>query len=545
MRRRAARLPLALLVAGMAACGGSSSGSRATVTSAAVAAAPATSATTPAQAMAAYDAFVAGYWDPNTGNFFKNSDHQLTAATLGSLLAGQFYSDFWWEAHFFETTLDAYELTGGAALRQQIDAVYDGFVAMPWHVWTLNPYNDDLTWWALALARAYEITGEARFRDRAAAIFQSVAAFEDGTFGGGIWWKRDGTDAGKNVCINAPFAMTALHLYAWTGDAAYLACAKRVYAFLQARLVQGGTVYDTIGGTGAGTLASVQFTYNYGTFIGASLALADATGDPTYVSNAVAVADVAMATLAPNGILRDEGSGDCAGFRMIFTRYLCRLAQRGQPGIAAFLDANARTAWSHRRADGLMGEDWTITPVTSASIQSFAAGCAVDLQFHALVAASPASTPPPIAPTAVAPFANVTLTADQATTNATLGTQNPGFTGTAYVTSWSQGQSVAFAVTAPVAGEYLLAFRYSAGSGDASRSVSVNGSTVLPFSLVFPASAGLTFPATPAWGDWHETSLVTYLPAGANTVSIAFDAAAGSANALDLDAIKIAPSPSR
>ena len=39
--------------------------------------------------------------------------------------------------------------------------------------------------------------------------------------------------------------------------------------------------------------------------------------------------------------------------------------------------------------------------------------------------------------------------------------------------------------------------------------------------------------------------LVAYLAAGANSVAVAFDAAAGSANALDLDAITIAPSPDR
>ena len=84
----------------------------------------------------------------------------------------------------------------------------------------------------------------------------------------------------------------------------------------------------------------------------------------------------------------------------------------------------------------------------------------------------------------------------------------------------------------------------SAGSGDASRSVSLNGTIVPTIQFPFPTAPGLAFPAPPSWGDWHECSIVLYLQAGQNTVSIAFDAAAGS-GALDLDAIKIAPSPGR
>jgi predicted alpha-1,6-mannanase (GH76 family) len=501
--------------------------------------------TTAAQALRAQDAFFAVYWDPLTRNYFKNSDHALTISSLGTLLSGQFYSDFWWEAHFFETTLDAYELTRGAAERRQIDDVYDGFVAMPWHAWTLNPYNDDLTWWALACARAYELTGETRFRDRAITIFQSVAAFEDGTFGDGIWWKRDGTNAGKNVCINAPFAMTALHIYSWTHDPAYLARAKRVYAFLEGRLVQGDTVFDTVSGTGAGTLDRTQWTYNYGTWIGASLALADATGDPRYVTNALAAADKAIATLTVNGVLKDEGAGDCAGFRMILTRYLCRLARRGYPQIADFLDTNARVVWNNRRADELMGEDWN-AKAPSGSIQSFAAGCAVGVQFHAVLARCTTASSP-VAAGPVAPFANATLTADQAALHGlSLGTQFPGFTGKGYVTGFGQqGQSVDFTVVAPSQGDYLIALRYSAGSGDASRRISVNGSTVLTFSLTLKNGLGLVFSATPSWSDWQETSVIATLQPGPNTVTIAFDGAAGSAGALDLDAITIAPSPAR
>jgi predicted alpha-1,6-mannanase (GH76 family) len=523
-------LALALVAASCARSSGGAGGLAAPASTASV------STSSAARALAAYDAFLAAYWDPNTRNFFKESDHPLNVTGIQTLFAGQLYSDFWWEAHLLELTLDVYELTGSASDRAQIDAVYDGFVSMPWHGWMLNPYSDDLGWWALVLARAYEVTGEERFRDRAAAIFASIAPFEDATYGGGVWWKRDATFQSKNVCIGAPFALVAAHLYSWTGDPSYLDAAKRVHAWLGSRLVSGDLVLDNVSGTAAGAPANVQLTYNYGTWIGASLALADATGDPSYLADAQAAADHAMAALGANGILPDEGTGDCAGFKMILTRYLLVLARRGDARVASFLEANAASAWSNRRADGLMGEDWA-SPAPSGSILSFAAASAVDVQLHAALASRP-----PLASatsTTLGPFFAATVTADQAVLrSASLATASPGYTGSAYVAGLGNGGSATFTVSPSVAGEYTLVFRYAAGGGDVPCVVSVNGAPVFVFSLTYPMGTTLTFPATPASGDWRETSVYAYLPAGSTVISVV-----PSAGALDLDALRIAPSP--
>src|SRR5579883_1982739 len=278
----------------------------------------------------ALEAFVTVYWDPNGQDVWKNSDHQAHNGNL--------YSDFWWQAHFVELALDAWEATGDPNDLRLVAQLHDGFVAQ--HATWTNDFDDDLCWWALALAHAFEATGDTRYRDRAVTLFDSIAAFEDQTYGGGLWWKRNGTNACKNVCINCPFVMTALHLYAWTGDATYLDRAKRVYAWVQSRLTSGATV------------------------------------DPSYLAAADAAADQAIASLTTNGILKDEGDGDGAGFKMILTRYLARLAQRGRPQLAAFLATNAAAAWSNRRPDDLMGRNWG-APAPTTFIQSFAAASAV------------------------------------------------------------------------------------------------------------------------------------------------------------------------
>ncbi len=523
-----------LLVLVAAGCGspGSSSGTVVAPVSSAVPVtpvAPVATSSTPApvstaaallpQALAARAAFLATFWDPAQKDYFKYDDHH--AALFKSA-----YSDFWWGAHLLETTLDAYAVTGDPRERQLVDDHYDGFTAT--HDWEANAFNDDLCWWALALARAYETTGEDRFRDRAATIFQSIAAFEDQSYGGGVWWKRDGTGPGKNVCINAPYVLLALHLHAWTGDPGYLDRAKNVQAWMTANLTSGATVDDNVNPSG---LSKAQLTYNYGTFLGASLGLYDATLDPSYLAAANAAADHAIATLTVNGVLKDEGQGDGSGFKMILTRYLVSLARHGEPRIAAFLAANADTAWNHRRADGLMDHDWT-QPAPATAIDSFAAASAVSVQLQAILALAPA----PAAPGRTAPpaFANVRVTADKGTRHGlTLEAKYAGFMGTGYVAGWNQiGESIDFAVSVPAAGRYVVAFHYAAGAGDALRIVSANGA----FSLA-------SFPGSTAWTDYRTTSTLLTLKAGANVVSVAYDLL--SSNYLNLDAITVAPSPAR
>jgi predicted alpha-1,6-mannanase (GH76 family) len=511
----------------LTACGGASSpeGFTAAPAPSAVLVAATAASSFAAQAAAARQAFQATFWDSGVEDYWKNSDHSLPAGSL------TFFSDFWWEAHFFETTLDAYEVTQDPGDLQLLDEQYDGFVAA--HAWDANSFNDDLTWWALALARAYEATGETRYRDRSAAIFASVAAFEDQTYGGGVWWKRDGTHGCKNMCINAPFVMTALHLYAWTGDATYLTKAENVYSWIVSRLDQQGTLDDLVNGPGSGKPSAAQYSYNYGTFVGASLALEEATGDPTYLANALAAANQAMSSLASSGVMSSEGQGDGGGFNMICARYLARLAQRGQPQIAAFLAKNANAAWANRRADGLMGYDWS-APAPQGVIQSFTAVSGVDLQYSALIATL---SPSPITTrTALPALLEERITADAATLHGvSLEAQYPGFTGKGYVAGWDRtGQSVDFFVTAPDAGTYTVVLRYAAAAGNARRAVLVDGAL---------AALIVSFPATAAWSDWGTTSVLVALQPGSNRITVSYVAPILSASDLNLDALTLAPSP--
>lgn len=296
----------------------------------------------------------------------------------GKAMAHLDKADFWWVPHFMEMALDAYELSGDARDRALLEALRDGMHAH--YFWRTNAFNDDLGWWMLASIRAYEVTHDGRWLDDAKMLHEAIRTSKDATFGGGVHWKRDGTRF-KNVPINAPFVIASVKLWRATKDAHYRRDALEVHEWMVRTLWHDGPLDDGIDDRGHQTAA---YTYNYGTFIGACLAVYDETGDARQLEYARTAARWAIEHLAPGGIVKDEGSGDGAGFKMILTRYLAELAVRpGGEGLADFLDANARAAWEHRRArDSIMGYDWS-KPAPESGIQSFTAAAGVDLILQA------------------------------------------------------------------------------------------------------------------------------------------------------------------
>lgn len=271
-------------------------------------------AATSSQADTAMDAFVAAFWDDSKDYFFVNSDHAIHPEHAHGPESGR-YTDFWWEAQLWELVMDAYERTGSATYRQMIDDVYTGFVA--YYPTFANDFNDDLAWWAAASARAYEITGNATYLARAQSLVDSVWAYQDSTYGGGIWWKRSVQDQ-KNVATNATTALAAARIHAATGNTVYLTRAQSLFTWLKNNLQVGGHVYDHI--EGSGTLVKWDFSYNFGTYIGAALALGQQ-------SDATAAADWATTYLTNGGTPTFEGVNDAGGFKTILIRHLAQLPQ--------------------------------------------------------------------------------------------------------------------------------------------------------------------------------------------------------------------------
>jgi predicted alpha-1,6-mannanase (GH76 family) len=329
-------------------------------------------AVTPADADAAFAALNKVYWDPDI-KFFRKEEK-------GAGLHNTEKADFWFEAQLWDTVMDQYDRTGSAAVKRQIDDVYDGFIKV-YPDWTTNMYNDDIMWWAIACTRAYKITGNQRYLTKAKASFDFVYDnFHDDKYGGGLYWINRRTS--KNSCLNSPAVIAAVRLSMLLKDASYLEKAKSLYEWEKKTLTDGtGKVFDSIrlGRSGYPRIGRFSLTYNQGTFIGAAALLYLQTKDKKYLDDAIKTADWTKNNLCITNkhILRDEDQGNGGAFKGIFVRYMKLLIRDcGRSEFLPWMQANADAAWRNRRpADNIMGNDWTMP--TPSKIQSQTAASAV------------------------------------------------------------------------------------------------------------------------------------------------------------------------
>ncbi|QHW33871.1 carbohydrate-binding protein [Paenibacillus rhizovicinus] len=337
---------------------------------------------TAADADTAMKAFNQTFWDSTAKFFWANSNK------------GTSYQGFWVEAELWEMVMDAYQNTSDpalkATLRQQIDDVFDGTVASYGPDWTNNHFNDDIMWWAMASARAYDITKEQRFLDKAKYYFDFVydTQWDDDFANGGIWWMNSDHST-KNACINFPAAEAAVYLYNVTKDDHYLDAATRIYRWGKTVLTDGnGKVFDRIE-VKNGTAPDATH-YNQGTFIGAAVGLYNITGNSVYLDDAVKAASFTESHLVDaNGVLGYEGpNGDLKGGKTILLRNLAYLQQALEQDShghnAAFADQfnnwlsfNANLAWHNRNANNIVDGNWA-GQLVSGTYESWSSAAAVE-----------------------------------------------------------------------------------------------------------------------------------------------------------------------
>ncbi len=480
---------------------------------------PPTHAATSADADTAMTAYVNAFWDPVKKYFYTNSDHQIHPEHAFGPEGGM-YTDFWWEAQLWEFVMDAYQRTGSATYRQMIDDVYTGFVA--YYPTFSSDFNDDIAWWALASIRAYEITGTTTYLTTAQNLFNSIWAYQDTRYGGGIWWRRSVRNQ-KNVATNATAAMSAAKIYSATGNGTYLSRAQSLFGWVKTTLQSSGHVYDHIEGGGSGTVVKWDFSYNFGTYSGAAAALYTATGTGTYLSDATSAADWATTYLTNGGTPMYEGVNDAGGFKGVLIRTLARLVTGyNQSQYLPFLQRNATQAANHRRTgDNLVGPDWS-APTSSGYIQSLTAAAA----------ASALQVIPPDGYTGLQPENGLYQAENAVATQIGGESIYAGFTGRGYLAGWSSStQSVTFHINVPSAGAHELQLRYAAAAGNAGRKILVNGGVV---------AANQLFPGTGSWSTWSIVTLNgVALNQGYNTIRIEIDPAAGNGNYLNLDSLQV------
>ncbi|HHV44690.1 MAG TPA: glycoside hydrolase family 76 protein [Firmicutes bacterium] len=266
----------------------------------------------------------------------------------------------WGNAQAWDALMDAVERTGGTAspYYPYIDELFRRQNAI--NPTFINEFNDDMAWWALASLRAYRISGDTKYLNRALLLWNTILRSWDEELGGGIWWRNDQKGA-KNACINCPASILASKLYQITGEEQYLEWAMKLYHWVKENLAPTGLVWDNK--NRSGNIWEATFTYNQGTYIGAAVELYKNTGDPQYLADARRTAQLTMSRLTDQrGILKDEGQGDGGGFKGICVRYFVSLIEV-DPEPEVYIDFLVKNAVSVGENAfnqlNLIGPNWT------------------------------------------------------------------------------------------------------------------------------------------------------------------------------------------
>jgi len=429
---------------------------------------------------------------------------------------------YWTFAQAWDAVLDGVERTG--RYRGWIETMYVSQNARGWS----SDYYDDENWMALALIRAYDLTGTAKYLDRAEQLFADIEAAWDTTCcsatPGGFWWDRAHTQ--KATASNAGPVITAVRLWKRTQDAHYLVVAKRAYAYWRANMIDPTTfqVFDHVQPGGA--ITKYRFTYNEGLVIGAALALHDATGDAAYITDAHAVAAYMTANETHDHVLFDgtntQCGGDCQQVRGIGRRFLQgRQAMEPRPDVATVLDASATALWDRARTPAtLFAPDWQGPLVAAPSIEA-QSSAVMTLELHAKATFAT----PPIAP-------GVHYEAEEAVLHTIdLEASHGSFGGWGYLAGWSgDGTWVDFHVTTTSVS--AIRIRYAADDGDATRLVYIDGAEGV---------ANPRFPAPGSGDTWQAVTIPVTLAPGEYTISVIYNKSKGSSHFLNLDWLELVP----
>jgi len=301
----------------------------------------------------------------NSAYFYENPSGD---GHFASTIAGSSPSGFWQQAELIDMAVDAYvwskayETGSTTGIQNEINALCEGFVYRNGNSWSADMYNDDLMWATIAFTRAYGATGNSQWLSDAETNFNTV--YSRGlASNGGIYWNTN--DSYQNSAANWTFVIAGHLLTGSSGNSTYANEAAGVYTWAMANLYVSSTgeILDAPATHG-------QYTYNYGTAIGAmseSSASATTIGQvATYVFNDLT--NYAGKTSGGYNIFPNYGQGatdNDGGYNGILMRWINVAHAHGSIPSAdlAAAKANITQAWSIREYSSgdpyyLMWDNW-------------------------------------------------------------------------------------------------------------------------------------------------------------------------------------------
>ncbi len=209
-------------------------------------------------------------------------------------------------------------------------------------------FNDDNEWIAIELLRLYHLNHQRALLSSATQLFGLVTAQwdqrQDVPCPGGVPWQSLNLNGDRNTVTDAPGAELGAQLYLSTKDAGALGWATRMYAWTRGCLLHADGLYgDHI--DGQGQIDDTEWTYNQGAMVGAGVMLYRATHDATYLNEAQATANAALAAFGPAQLAQQP-----VYFNAIYIRNLLLLSQAsGDARYQRFAQAFADDAWKNVR----------------------------------------------------------------------------------------------------------------------------------------------------------------------------------------------------
>lgn len=237
----------------------------------------------------------------------------------------------------------------------------------------INNFFDDEGWWGLALLRGWDLTGDANMLDAAQHLFDDMAENGiDDTCGGGVWWSKDKNY--KNAIANELFIALGAGLARRVANRKDSQIRQTLAVwnwFKQSGMINGeGLINDGLKQTdnGCANNGLQTWSYNQGVILGGLVDLANATGDQSYIADAVKIANAGLKALQDDkGIIREidrcepNCGDDGSQFKGIFVRnlaYLHKVAPHDN-----FRDAilkNADSIWANNRnSKNQLGISWS------------------------------------------------------------------------------------------------------------------------------------------------------------------------------------------
>lgn len=304
-------------------------------------------------ATTAIDAFNSYFFNAGLRLYYTNSNKEGVAA-------------IWTQAVYWDMVMNACKRTNDEKYRSMIEDFYQGGYACydkyNWNnsvVWFIY---DDIMWWVISFARAYEITGEQKFLTHSVAGFDRVwsgaPGIDDGSYdpeNGGMYWGWKSDQRGKTACINYPTVVAAMTLHNITGDPSYFDKAVEIYNWART------TLFDTNNGRVADHKVGSEPTnwtlhvYNQATCIGAAVMLYKKTGEQQYLDDAVLAADYTRDNMCDSkGILPFETGIEQGIYTAIFSQYIIRLIEDGnQTRYLEWMRYNINKGWANKDSRNL------------------------------------------------------------------------------------------------------------------------------------------------------------------------------------------------